>query len=119
MIKPHFEYCSTILFLSQNQFKERLQKLQNRGMRTILMCNILTPIRLMIDTLKWLTINQRTLMNVLLFVFKMKNSLTPKYLTSQLVYVADVQPYNLRSRGDFRLVFFLIIDLKIFYCTMD
>ena len=36
----------------------------------------------------------------------MKSNLTPKYLTSQLVYVADIQPYNLRRTGDFRLCFF-------------
>ena len=72
MIKPHFEYCSTILFLGNNQMIERLQKLQNRGMRCILMCNRLTPIQSMLNTLQWLTINQRTIMNVLIFIFKKK-----------------------------------------------
>lgn len=106
MVKPHFEYCSTILFLGPNQMLNRLQKLQNRGMRCILMCNRLTPVRLMLDALQWLTVNQRTYMNVLLFIFKMKNNMLPSYLFNQIIHVDDVQPYNLRNRNDFRLPFF-------------
>lgn len=85
--------------------KERLQKLQNKGMRCILRCQRLTPIHYMLNNLQWLSVNQRLTMNVLMFVFKMRIGLLPKYLQDQLVYVSDVQPYNLRNSGDFRLKF--------------
>lgn len=105
IVKPHFEYCSTLLFLGSRQMKERLQKLQNKGMRCILRCQRLTPIHYMLNNLQWLSVNQRLTMNVLMFVFKMRIGLLPKYLQDQLVYVSDVQPYNLRNSGDFRLKF--------------
>lgn len=34
-IKPHFDYCSSILFLNNNNMMDRLQKLQNKTMRCI------------------------------------------------------------------------------------
>lgn len=100
MIKPNFEYCSTILVLCSTEMRKRLQELQNKGMRSILLCNILTSI---LDTLKWLNTNQRTVMNVLLSIFKMKHNMLPKYLSRQLIYVGEVQPYNLTNNGDFRI----------------
>ena len=45
MLKPHFEYGSTILYkcCSKQQLK-RLQKLQNKALRSILRLNRFTPI---------------------------------------------------------------------------
>lgn len=104
MIKPHFEFGSTILYTccSTTQI-ERLQKLQNKAMRSILKCNIYTPIRLMLDTLKWLNIHQRLELNTLQFIHKMKIGNAPEYLTEQLGYVREVQPYHLRNAENFRL----------------
>lgn len=104
-IKPHFEYCSTLLFLGNQQMKARLQKLQNRGMRCILRCHALTHITEMLNKLQWLSINQRLVMNALIFIFKIKNGLLPNYMRRYLVYVSDVQPYNLRNVNDFRLTY--------------
>ena len=36
---------------------------------------------------------------------KKKNNMLPNYLFNKIVYVSDVQPYQLRNRGDFRLPF--------------
>lgn len=104
-IKPHFEYCSTLLFLGSQAMKARLQKLQNKGMRCILRCHQLTHIREMLTRLQWLSVNQRLVMNALIFIFKIKNGLLPKYIRRYLVYVSDVQPYFLRNENDFRLNF--------------
>ena len=105
IIKPHFEYCATILFLGSNVMLTRLQKLQNRGMRIILKCNILTHIRDMLDALRWLSVNQRVKLNVLVFIFRIKNNMLPRYLSSQIQYVAEVQPYYLRNNQNFRIPF--------------
>lgn len=103
MIKPHFEYCSTVIFMGTDEMKSRLQKMQNRAMRVILLCNKLTPIKDMLGSLKWLSVNQRTIMNVLIFIFKIKNGLLPKYLSTHIRYVGEVQPFRLRNARDFRL----------------
>lgn len=57
--------------------------------------------------LKWLSVKQRIVMNMLIFVFKIRNNIMPKYLTRYICYIKDIQPYNLRNRNDFRLPNFL------------
>lgn len=104
IIKPHFEFGSTILYTCCTTTQlERLQKLQNKAMRAILKCNRYTPIQTMLDTLKWLNIQQRLALNTLNFVQKMKMGNAPDYLIGQLNYVGEMQPYNLRNAEDFRL----------------
>lgn len=97
IIKPHFEYCSTILFLCDKQSIERLQKLQNKAMRSIIRCNRFTSIKLMLDTLLWLNVKQRLELNVLLFIYNLKNGKFPKYLQNKISLLEQVQPYNLRN----------------------
>jgi len=103
IIKPHFEYCSTVLFMCNAEMMSRLQKLQNKGMRCVLKLNKYTSIDFMLQSLNWLNVEQRLKMNVLIFVFKMKHKMLPKYLYEKLVYVSDVHDYRLRNRNNFRL----------------
>lgn len=104
IIKPHFEFGSTIIYTCCTITQiERLQKLQNRAMRSILRYNRYAPIQSMLDTLKWLNIRQRLELNTLNFIQKMKMGNAPEYLIEQLQYVGDMQPYNLRNVADFRL----------------
>lgn len=103
MIKPHFEYCSTMLIVCNEGMFHRMQMLQNKGMRTILYCSRYTPVRDMLNTLEWMNVKQRVIYGVLVFIFKIKNNILPKYLQDSLNYVSDVQPYNLRNRNDFRI----------------
>lgn len=107
IVKPHFEYCSTVLFMGNEQMFQQLQRQQNKAMRTILKCNRYTPIRTMLQALKWLSVKQRVIMNVLLFIFKIKNNAVPQYLLCYINYIRDIQPYTLRNAGDFRLPNFL------------
>lgn len=104
IIKPHFEYGSTILYTCCTITQiERLQKLQNKAMRAILKCNRYTPITAMLDALQWLNVKQRLEFNTLIFIQKMKKGDAPDYLTDQIKYVRDVQPYSLRNDENFRL----------------
>lgn len=106
MVKPHFEYCGTILYSCCNQGQlERLQKLQNKAMRSILKCNRYTPIRCMLDALKWLSIKQRLELNTLLAVFKVKYGAAPRILTRGVRRVGEIQPYPLRNANNFRVRF--------------
>ena len=56
----------------------------------------------MLDILKWLNVKQRLKLNTTVFIQKMKMGCTAEYLTGQLRYVEEVQPYNLRNALDFR-----------------
>lgn len=103
MIKPHFEYGSTVLYTCCSlQQQARLQKLQNKAMRSILKCNRFTSIRYMLDALKWLDIKQRLQLNTICFIQKIKMGNAPECLLEQIRYVGDIQPYNLRNALDFR-----------------
>lgn len=106
IIKPHFEFCSTILYMGNIESIRRLQILQNKAMRSILNCGYYTSIEWMLSCLRWMSINQRIVYNAILFVFKMKHKMVPEYLSSNLQYIQDVQPYSLRSNSDFHLQFY-------------
>lgn len=62
IVAPHFEYCSTILFLLNESRTKRLQKIQNKAMRAIMIVNKRTSIKLMLVTLNWMSINQKITM---------------------------------------------------------
>lgn len=101
MIKPHFEFGSSILYsCCTTQQVERLQKLQNRA---ILKCNRYTAINFMLESLKWLNVKQRLTLNTLKFIQKMKHGEAPEYLTEQIIYVREAQPYTLRNLNNFRI----------------
>ena len=72
-------------------------------MRAILKVNRLTSTSWMLDTLKWLNIRERLQVNTIYFIRKMKIGDVPEYLTEQLRYVGEVQPYSLRNVMDFRI----------------
>ena len=64
MIKSHFEYGSSILFTCCTAHKiERLRKLQNRPMKIILKVNRYISIHFMLESLKWLNVQQRLKLN--------------------------------------------------------
>lgn len=106
IIKPHFEFCSTIMLMFNGEMVNRLQILQNRGMRIILKKNRFVSKSVLLKSLNWLNVNQRIKYNVLIFVFKIINRHLPNYLMEKLKYVGDLTQYNLRNKFDFRLDFF-------------
>lgn len=103
IIKPHFEYCSSVLFLLSQSNIYRLQKLQNKSMRIILNCNRYTSILNMLNRLEWLSVKQQLVVDVLLFVQKMRMGDLPSYFSDLVRYVGEVQPYQLRNVNNLRL----------------
>ena len=102
LILPYFDYCSSIIFMSNSENIRKFQVLQNRAMRTVLKCDYRTPINDMLTILGWLNIEQRLKFNALVMIFKIKNEMYPAYLQRNVNYITN-SFYNLRNTGDFRL----------------
>lgn len=103
IILPHFCYCSTVLYLANQESIGRLQKLQNRAMRTILGCNRYTRVDDMLETLGWLNIQQFLEYNVLVFIHKIRLGEEPEYLQNILKTFENVHDYDTRGRQNFVL----------------
>nr|CAI5837379.1 unnamed protein product [Callosobruchus analis] len=99
IIKPHFDYCSTIFYMCNNSDIRKLQILQNRCMRFLLNCNIYTSIYVMQSILGWQSIESYIRTRTLIFIFKILNNLVPEYLSVNLQYRFDIHSYNTRQRN--------------------
>lgn len=87
MIQPHFDYCATVLISANSEDVEELQKLQNKVLRIILKCRRRTSVMEMfsrLDNLKIKTIQQNIFIITLKLVFKIRNNMTPEYLSSRI-----------------------------------
>lgn len=93
-----------MLNFSENSM-DIMQRVQNRAMRAILQCNKYTPIRKMLDALSFMTIKERMLYNVCLFVHKMKCEMTPPYLSKEIKFVKDKHQYNTRQKENIKIKF--------------
>lgn len=98
IIKPHFEYCSSILYMCNDTSISKLQLLQNRCMRFILKCNRYTSINTMQCTLNWFSVKENIKYRTLIFLYKLHNNLLPTYLSANLQYRGDIHDYNTRQR---------------------
>ena len=101
VIAPHFDYCASILYLSDVSSFDRMQKLQNRALRAILRCKKLTPIKEMLEALDLLSVRQRVNESTMKFIYKLKNGQLPRYLSEMVTYRFDIHTYPTRSRNDF------------------
>lgn len=103
IIAPNFQYCSTIYINCNKESIKAMQKLQNRAMRIILKCEFRTHTATMLESLNWLSINQKIVYNILLYIFKIKNNMTPQYLANKLKYTREVHNRQTRSRNELKL----------------
>lgn len=87
IITPHFDYCSTLLFLLNQNHINKLQKLQNKVMRSILWVHKGTSVLKMCAALHWTTVKQRIVLNTLTFIFRIAHGLGPSYLTEKLITI--------------------------------
>lgn len=63
IITPHFDFCSSILFLLSQNSIGKLQKLQNKVMRSILWVDRSTSVMKMTNAMCWLSVKHRILLN--------------------------------------------------------
>jgi hypothetical protein len=105
IVAPYFNYCSSVLFLSDNEVLDCFQRLQNRAMRVVLGRDRYASVTAMLAELEWLSVRQRLTFNTLVLLFKVKNGLAPQYLGQHVNYVGSVTGRTLRNNGDFRIAF--------------
>lgn len=103
IIKPHFEYCSTIMYLFDLNKISQLQKLQNRAMRIILKCNRFTPINTMLLTLEWLKVSDKLYLSAMIFIYKIVNKLQPSYFNEFIVFNHEIHGHLTRTRDNIYL----------------
>lgn len=119
IIKPQFEYCSTIYFTCKKELIEEMQKIQNRALRIILSCEWRTPRNTMLQTVNIMSIMQNIKYNVMVIIYKMINGMLPLYLSSNLIHTRQIHSVNTRqnSNNTLRLPPFRLEQTKrnIFY----
>lgn len=104
IVAPHFEYCSTILFLLNETQTKRLQKIQNKAMRAVMIVNKRTSIKLMLDTLNWMSIKRRITMRTLQFIHNFcTNDDAPSYLKELITRNHENHNYNLRNKNNLNI----------------
>lgn len=97
IIQPHFDYCASIIYLFNLNKLNSLQKLQNRGMRVILKTSRLTPIKSMLNSLNWFSVENRLYYFTMIFIFKMVNCMVPDYFQQYITFNKDMHTYNTRG----------------------
>lgn len=103
IIKPHFEYCSSVLFLLNNSEIYELQKLQNKTMRIILKRDRYANIAKMLNDLKFLSVRQSIFVNVMIIIFKIRTKKMPNYLISKTKLIRQTHNRNTRNVNNFSL----------------
>lgn len=112
IIKPHFEYCSSILYMCNDTNISKLQLLQNRCMRFILKYNRYANINIMQCTLNWFSVKDNIKYRTLIFLYKLHNNLLPTYLSANIQHRRDIHNYNTRQRNHININFSNLMKTK-------
>ena len=106
IIEPLFIYCPTVFFIMKDSQIAKLQVLQNKAMRFILVKPFDTHIREMLESLNWLNIKQLIYFHTMKFIYKVINGQLPDYLKNLIKYNFEAHNRNLRNNNDFKLPHF-------------
>lgn len=101
IVLPHFNYCSSILYMFSQGDLDTLQKKQNQALRYILKCSRYTRITEMLNATNLLSVRQSIFLNTMTVIYKIKNGLYPEHILNKLQFVRDIHNYNTRTRLDF------------------
>ncbi len=94
MVLPLLDYCDTIYGTTDHLALSKLQRLQNRGAKTILWVPKDTPTQIVLKDLKWLPLIKHITYHTHILMFKCLNGLAPNYLSRNFKYVNHC--YNTR-----------------------
>src|SRR5436190_17653076 len=97
IVAPLIEYCASIYIGLNETNIQRLQKLQNQGMRIILRKDRKEKVTNMLKVLKFMSIKDRIKYNVCILVYKMVNKLCPQYLSKEVEMVQARSNRNTRK----------------------
>ena len=101
-IMPHLIYCHLVWHFSLASDWRKLERLQERALRAVFN-NTSDTYDTLLEKAKLTTLYNRRLQDILILMYKVKNGLTPKYLTDLFQVNCDRdRRYNLRN-SDFGL----------------
>lgn len=103
LVLPHIDYCSSILFLLNKSQLNQIQLILNRFMRTVLRVGRRTPIKEMLEALKWMSVKQRVVYNSMMFINKISNNQCPQYLSEKLQLVSSHHQLNTRQANEYAI----------------
>ena len=103
IVLPLFDYCDTLYGTAGNCYLNRLQRLQNRGGKTILKLPRETSTKFVLDSLKWFPLKDRISLHNCVLVYKCLHNLAPENLQNRFQFVSN--PYSTRSQARKDLTF--------------
>lgn len=104
IVEPHFNYCSSILFLSSKTDINRLQILQNKCLRNILRMKSTTSQSEVLNITELNSVNQIIFKNTMIFIFKIVKKIWPQYLCNNLEFKSNNPRKNtLRCKNELEL----------------
>ena len=104
IIKPHFEYCSSIMLNISREELKALQTLQNKVMRYILQEVWYTSQLDLLNKLEWNSVKETIDISTLTFIHKIKLGSMPSYLDQVIQQRNDGgHEYNTRNKMDIYL----------------
>ena len=101
IIEPHICYCATVLFLNSDSDLERLQRIQNKCIRTIFKLDKYTSKEMLLQVSGLFSVKQTVEFNTLVAVHKIVHKLWPSYLSSRIKHKSENETKNkLRSKNE-------------------
>ncbi|XP_052777553.1 uncharacterized protein LOC128214887 [Mya arenaria] len=98
-IRPLLEYADVVWDNCSNELKNDIEAVQHEAARIVTGATKLCSIERLIADVNWDTLAERRRKHRLILFFKMKNGLSPEYLTN-LIPQPRAQPYALRNRSE-------------------
>ena len=95
MIRPHFEYCSTVWMKPNSGHIKRLQILQNRALRTVLKVDYRHSRRDLYQRLQIDCLNAKVKKDLVILIYKILHNILPDFLSNQLIL--KISNYNIRN----------------------
>ncbi len=99
LIRPLLEYCDVIWSNCTNELKHDIEAVQIEAARIVTGATKLCSIDKLYNDIKWNTLETRRSKHKLILFYKMKNNLTPQYL-SELIPSNTQLRYQLRNASD-------------------
>ena len=101
-ILPHLTYCHLVWHFSRASDRRKLERLQERALRAVFNYNKSDTYGFLLQQAKLTTLYDRRLQDILILMYKVKNGLTPKYISDLFQANSEDRTYNLRN-SDFSL----------------
>lgn len=96
-IMPLIDYCCTIWGNCSEDNLNRILKLQKRAARLVFDADPLSSSDPLFKELKWMPVKTRIHYHKLLLIYKSLHHQAPEYLSGNLTYVRENNPYHLRN----------------------